>query len=269
MNMMPSRPKSAITSIYTMVTPVLVLSFILAGCAGFGGGASSSKAKEDENIIESAMLKAAVEAEQQNNFDAAAGYYARLLRLKPDDIETAVLLGRNLRYSGSANKAADVFSELSKSNPDNTTIKLEHAKALIALGEFGAALPLLNSVIISDGNNWQAFSALGITYDSLGNYKMAEKSFSTALSVSPNNPVVMNNMAMSLAQAGRIKEAISTLEKAAALNRASPHIRQNLALLYGINGDREKAKTLASMDLDPKEVETNTSFYRRFEGAGQ
>ncbi|MCK4938925.1 MAG: tetratricopeptide repeat protein, partial [Rhodospirillaceae bacterium] len=99
--------------------------------------------------------------------------------------------------------------------------------------------------------------------------KMAEKSFSAALAVSPNNPVIMNNMAMSLAQAGRIKEAISMLEKAAVLNRASPHIRQNLALLYGISGDREKAKTLSSMDLDPKEVETNTSFYRRFEGVNR
>ena len=265
--MIKRRPKSIITSICT----IAALGLVLAGCAS-SGGAGAGSSKEDAGAIEQAMLKAAHEAQQRNNFDAAAGYYSRLLRLKPDDVEVAVLLGRNLRYSGNAKQAADVLSGLSKNNPDNTAIKLEHAKALIALGDFGSALSLLNEITISNGaggNNWQAFSALGITYDSLGNYKMAEKSFSAALEISPNNPVIMNNMAMSLAQSGRIKEAISTLEKAAVLNRNSPHIRQNLALLYGISGDREKAKTLASMDLDPKEVETNASFYRRFEGGSR
>jgi len=56
------------------------------------------------------------------------------------------------------------------------------------------------------------------------------------------------------------------LEKAAGINRTNMHVRQNLALLYAINGDVDRARALASMDLGLSDLETNLSFYRRFEG---
>lgn len=256
-------PKSTITGIGA----ILLLVAAMSGCAQTSELTTKPNMVGEESAIEQAMFRAAEEAEQKNNFESAVGHYARLQRLKPDDMDIALLLSRNLRYSGNAAKAADILSGLLQAHPDNPVIELEYAKALIASGKSSDALSVLGKLTNTDSGNWQAYSALGIAYDSLGKYKMAEESFSSAMIASPNNPVIMNNMAMSLAQAGRIGEAISTLEKAAILNRNSPHIRQNLALLYGINGDQEKAKSLAAMDLDPKEVETNTSFFRRFEGA--
>ena len=248
------------------VGSVFLLAAVLGGCAASG---NSGDAKQDEVVIESALLRAASDAEKKNNFEAAVGYYSRLLQTKPHDREITIALARNLRYVGQSASAADVLSELSKRQPDDEEIMLEHAKALIASGGYNQALALLGGIINANRNNWQAFSAQGIAYDSLKNYKMAEKSFLEALAISPDNPVVLNNLAMSLAQAGRIKKAISTLEQAALINRGSPQIRQNLALLYGISGDKEKAKSLAVMDLDQKEVETNASFYQRFDGAVQ
>ena len=245
---------------------IFLLAVFLGGCAASG---NSSTTKQDEIVIESALLRAASDAEKRNNFDAAVGYYSRLLQAKPYDRDITIGLARNLRYVGQSASAADVLLELSRRQPDDEEIMLERAKALIASGGHNQALALLGDVISMNRNNWQAFSARGIAYDSLKNYKMAEKSFLEALAISPDNPAVLNNLAMSLAQAGRIKKAIATLERAALINRGSPQIRQNLALLYGISGDKEKAKSLAVMDLDQKEVETNASFYQRFDGAIQ
>lgn len=244
---------------------VLLLIASLGGCAGFG----QKSVNQDDDTIASALLEAAIDAEKKNNFDAAAGHYSRLLQKNPDNYDIATALARNLRYGGNASSAVNLLSEISKRNPENVEINMEYAKSLIASGGYSDALVVLGNIIKFDSGNWRALSAQGIAYDSLGNHMMAEKSFSEALLISPDNPVVMNNLAMSLAQAGNLKKAISTLEMAATINRASQQIRQNLALLYGINGDEEKAKSLAVMDLDPKEVDTNISFYHRFDGVNR
>jgi len=128
-------------------------------------------------------------------------------------------------------------------------------------------LVALHDVSAVMGDNWQVHSAIGVTNDALGQFSQAIIAYNTALRLSPNNVVVMNNMAMSQAMSGQLRTAIATLERAADINRSNPHVRQNLALLYAVNGEVDKARALSAMDLGTANMENNLSFYRRFEGA--
>jgi len=110
--------------------------------------------------------------------------------------------------------------------------------------------------------SWEAHSTLGVVHDYQGRHADALKAYEAALKVSPNNPAVLNNLALSLAVSGDLSAAIATLEKANDQPKASPQVRQNLALLLAIKGDAAAAERFARKDLPPEVVRNNLRFFR-------
>ena len=113
----------------------------------------------------------------------------------------------------------------------------------------------LVKVIERTPERWEAHSALGIIFDRAGSYENAQTAYKRALELSPDNIDVLNNLALSLAQAGQISQAIKILEEIIQDKSAGPQSRQNLALLYGLIGKFEKFRTLSQTDL-PKDLVT-------------
>lgn len=219
------------------------------------------------DTTESTLLSAGREAEAGNKYDVAANAYGRLYERRPENAEILTAFIRTMRYSGNAADVVGYVEARTQHLIGNASVKFEYAKALLAAGQKHKALASLYEVSATMGDNWQVYSAIGVTNDALGEFHQAISAYETALRLSPNNVVVMNNMAMSQAMSGQLGTAIATLEHAAEINRTNTHVRQNLALLYAVNGEVDKARTLSAMDLENADIETNLSFYRRFEGA--
>lgn len=249
-----------------VVGGVLVL---LTGCQTTSLSKSETEDPYQQSGVQVTMLQAGREAEGASKYETAAGIYGRLYESRPEDGGVLTAFIRNMRYSGRAKEIVGYVENQTPQMLTDQNVKFEYAKALLAAGRKAESLTVLNELRTQMPDQWRLFSAIGIAADSLEKYDEAMVAYRTALQLSPNNEVVLNNMAMSEASAGHLLEAIDTLEKAAGINRKNPHIRQNLALLYAINGDVARAQTLAEMDLDVSDVETNLSFYRRFEGAVQ
>ncbi|MEG3617954.1 tetratricopeptide repeat protein [Magnetovibrio sp. PR-2] len=241
------------------------LLFVLAACQTTG----AAKPKDEPmDGVQQTLFQSAREAEMTNKYDLAASAYARLMEHRSQDPEILASLLRNLRYSGYANQGLDYLrTNVDASLLTDPEVRFEKGKALLAAGQHLDALDELAALRNEAPNDWRVHSALGITFDSLERFNEALDSYQAALRLSPNNEVVMNNMAMSYAMVGRLRDGIDLLERAAVVNRSNTQIRQNLALLYAINGNMDRAKALAAMDLDKGELETNLTFYRRFEGS--
>lgn len=218
------------------------------------------------DVVQQALFESAREAEKTNNYEQAAAVYGRLYDHRQNDPKVLAAFIRNMRYSGHALDITRFIEDGPQHMLDNSHVKFEFAKALLAAGRKDAALQKLSEVAREMPNNWQVYSATGITLDALEQYSQALQAYGRALQLSPNNAVVLNNMAMSLAMSGKLAQATKTLERAAGIDRKHPHIRQNLALLYAIDGKLDRARALSAMDLDLGDVDTNLSFYRRFEG---
>jgi Flp pilus assembly protein TadD len=73
---------------------------------------------------------------------------------------------------------------------------------------------------------------------------------------------VQNNLGMSYALQGNLTQAEKTLRTALAQPNSAtePHVRQNLALVVGLQGRFDEAKQIASADLPPDQVETNMAY---------
>jgi Flp pilus assembly protein TadD len=69
-----------------------------------------------------------------------------------------------------------------------------------------------------------------------------------------------NNLALSLAVTGQFDEAIALLTPLARSSAATPRIRENLALIYGLMGDADRATLLSRSDLDDSSIRANLEF---------
>ena len=89
----------------------------------------------------------------------------------------------------------------------------------------------------------------------------ARHAYRDGLALSPNNLQLNNNLGLSLALGGDFAQAIPLLEKTAKDPAATPRMRQNLALAYGLSGDDKRAAEVAKLDLDPAKVQENLGYY--------
>jgi Flp pilus assembly protein TadD len=70
-----------------------------------------------------------------------------------------------------------------------------------------------------------------------------------------------NDLALSLALTQQYDAALETILPVARLASATPQIRQNLALIYGLKGDSDTADALSLIDLDRIETSSNMKLF--------
>lgn len=237
----------------------LSASLLLSGCLSV---LSDEKPSPKEINV---LPEAARSAEQRGQYGAAAKFYRKMYLEGSGELSVLLGYARNLRYAGATSEAVTLLEDAEDKYEASPDFMLEVGKARLAAGHGDAAVLTLLRAAKLDGKNWEVHSALGIGYDMLKEYGRAGRAYRRALSLSPANPTVLNNKAMSLAQNGKIDEAIQVLESVPNLTRAKAHIRQNLALFYGIKGNFKKAESYAKLDLDDAKVKKNMAYFRQFQ----
>ena len=237
----------------------------LAACLVLAlAGGCASEARDESKVLFGFLNKAAVSSELSGDHVSAVNHYQNLLDRQPDNKEILLGLARNLRYTGGGRTAVEIMKSYAVKYSDDPAFLIEFGKAKLSVSEAQGAIQYLKKAIEKGGDDWEAYSALGIGYDLQQSYGEAWEAYEKALALSGNNPAVINNMALSAALNGKLPLAISVLEDAPLEARRHPQVRLNLALFYGIKGDLKKAEALAKMDLDEKALRNNLAIYNRF-----
>ncbi len=96
---------------------------------------------------------------------------------------------------------------------------------------------------------------------------MAQDAYQQALILSPENPSILNNLALSLAISGRLPEGLAMLKDLVRRPGVSPQVRQNLALLHALTGNEAAAEELGKEDLSEEDVRQNLKYYQSFTGS--
>ena len=194
---------------------------------------SRTATTSEETAILNALEESAAAAEQQYRYETAAAHYRRLLELDPKSVPAVLGLARNLRYSGSSKNAVLLLKDALSSKEDSL-LRVELVKTQIASGLLKDAQEGLLFLKAREEAGWELHALQGVLYDHLGHFEPAQQSYRAALELSPKNISVLNNLSMSLAQAGKLDEAISLLGELSNSAYLNPQVRQNLALLYGL-----------------------------------
>jgi Flp pilus assembly protein TadD len=152
--------------------------------------------------------------------------------------------------------------------PDHAEALLELARGHIARGRaFDAIAPLRRASALAP-RDWRPVSLLGVAYEQTERAAEARTIWEQALTLSPENPGVLANLALSWAAAGDLPRAEGLLRRAVARPDATLRVRQNLVLVLGLQGKMTEAERLLREDLPPEMVAANLNWLRSAAAAG-
>lgn len=184
-------------------------------------------------------------------------------RTNPKDPETAIRYAQALRATGQRTQAVAVLEQASIQNPQNRALLGAYGRALADVGNHVQALDVLGRAHSPDDPDWRILSAQGAVLDQVGRHEEAQRYYASALKIVPDEPSVLSNLGLSYAFSKDLVKAESTLRKATARNATDPRVRQNLALVLGLQGRFSEAEEIARRDLSGEEASANVAYLRQ------
>ena len=229
----------------------LVASLLVGGCSTMPGSSP-----ETTGSIASASH---TESDWRNEMSVWGPRY----KANPRDPEAAMRYAQALRAIGQRSQAAAVLEQTAIHNPRNRALLGAYGRALADNGNFNEALDVLNRAHTPDQPDWRILSVQGAVLDQVGRHQDAQRHYSSALRLMPDEPSVLSNLGLSYALSKNLPQAEATLRRAAAQPGAEPKVRQNLALVVGLQGRFQEAETIARGDLSPNEAAVSVAYLRR------
>jgi Flp pilus assembly protein TadD len=189
--------------------------------------------------------------------------------IDPTDPVAGVKAAQALRELGRFDQAAEMASRVLVIQPANVDAMLELGRAHIARGQAFYGIAALEGARDARPSDWRPWSLLGAAYEQVRRPDVARTAWAQALVLSPDNPDVLSNMAMSAMTRGDTAGAEPLLRRAVAQPGASLKVRLNLAMVLGLTGNLAEAEQMLRRDLPPEAADRNLSWLReRAGGAG-
>jgi Flp pilus assembly protein TadD len=188
--------------------------------------------------------------------------YGQQYRANPSDPEVAARYAQALRATGQRAQAVAILEQAAMANPRNKVLLGEYGRALAEAGQYEQALEVLDRAHTPENPDWHILSAQGAVLDQMGRHEEAQRHYLTALKIVPDEPTVLSNLGLSYALSKDLKNAEATLRRAAAHLPVDPRVRQNLALVVGLQGRFDEAEAIARADLPPEEAAANVAYLK-------
>ncbi|HWC91703.1 MAG TPA: tetratricopeptide repeat protein [Pseudolabrys sp.] len=189
--------------------------------------------------------------------------YGNRYRANPSDAKAAIAYAKALRATDQRAQAVAVLQQASIRNPHDTAVLGAYGRALADAGQYTEALDALSRAHSPDNPDWRILNAQGAVLDEMGRHAEAQRHYATVLKMVPNEPSVLSNLGLSYALDKKLPQAEATLRQAAALAHAGPKVRQNLALVVGLQGRFAEAEKIAGADLPPDQAAANVNYLRQ------
>jgi Flp pilus assembly protein TadD len=149
-----------------------------------------------------------------------------------NDVDGNLRQAKLLRLAGEYDQAITVLSQLMLVASDNPQVVAEYGKALAQKGRAEDATQFLSRAIELSPNDWTLYSALGVSYDQIGDQDKARTAYEHALALKPDEAGVLNNYALSRMLAKDPQGAKILITKAQANSPPDDKkIAQNVAMI--------------------------------------
>ena len=216
----------------------------------------------------SPSLRFARAARDAGDLAAAIRLYRTLAGEKSVAPEVRAEFGEVLLRASQPDDAIDQFSQVPPGSSAHLAALIGLIKAHLALDEPAKAIAAADSALAAAPHDERVLVDRGVALDSLGRHEETQASYRAVLAASPRHVAARNDLALSLAVNGQYDAAIELLTPLARSSEATPKIRENLALVYGLKGDPQRAASLSRADLDDSAIEANLSFIAAVRGGG-
>ena len=235
----------------------------LIGLLSLGGCVSSDVQRHD---FKADPMSSAEQARQNGDIATAVRQYREVIREDSRNKEAYIKLGYALLDGNYTNEAYKTFKEAEEKFGKCGDSHRGMGAVLLVMDRPEEAIQQYNHALDLDPQDARAINGQGIGYELLGHTKKAQAAYRAAMELDPSNSKFENNYALSLTLDGQGHEGVHIFERLARSPNATPRVRQNLALAYGLSGDMSKARQVGRMDLSDAMVKTNLNYIRAIKG---
>jgi Flp pilus assembly protein TadD len=236
----------------------LTASLMLGACAQMGG---------EEGGLFAALTPESAEQEAKNaapsDPQAATDYWGKLYSKNPRDLEAALAYAQNLKVIGKKREALAVLQQASLIHGTNRKLAADYGRLALELDQISVAKKLLEVADDPGNPDWRIVLARGTALAKEGSYREAIEFYERAQALNPGHPSVLNNLALAYTMSGEPERGEQLLRQASVTGTENAKVRQNLALVLGLQGKYDEATQVASTDLAPADAQANTAMLRK------
>lgn len=211
------------------------------------------------------LLSDARKAYDNGEFKTAEEKYETLARSDRNNPIYYVGMGDARRRQGNYDKAIEAYKDALALDNKNADAIEGIGLTRLEQGKVKEAIESFMKVLEVDAVRWKSLNALGVAYDLSDKHELAMEYYESALALSNDSPVVMNNMGLGHAFLGEYDDAIRVLNRAVSRFGASESKQKmaemNLALVYGLAGRTSEAESILRKYLTEAQVYNNLGIY--------
>ncbi len=198
-----------------------------------------------------------------NDLQTATAYWGKKFTEHPRNLESALNFSMNLKAMGRKKQALAVLQRASMFHSKDQKLVSEYGRLALDLGQVKVAEKVLAMLDNSVEPDWRVISARGTVLAKQGKYAQAIPFYERALRHKKDHPSLLSNLALAHAMNGEAELAERLLRQAADLGGSAPKVRQNLALVLGLQGKYDEATQISSRDLSRDRANADTQLIRR------
>lgn len=237
----------------------LTASLLLGACAQVGGDDSGGLFSAlTPDTSQPAASQAASATPQE-----ATEYWGKKYSENPRDLDAALAYAQNLKVTGRKREALAILQQASLIHGADKRLAADYGRLALDLDQIGVAKKLLEVADDPTAPNWRIILARGTALAKEGSYREAISFYERANALNPGHPSVLNNLALAYTMSGEPERGETLLRQATSAGADNAKVRQNLALVLGLQGKYDEATQMASVDLAPGEAQANTALLRK------
>lgn len=236
-----------------MVLASAAACWLLAGCV-----ASQDAAQQRAPVNAEARLRVAAAAEASGDRDMAVSMYNAAAAEAPDSAAIQLRCAEGLARNGKVDDADALLMRRLKATPHDPDV-LETLGALQVLaGQASQAVQTLGQVLAARPDDVKALTNKAIALDVMQLHAEAQGLYRRALMLSPGDPAISNDLALSLMLSGQPEEARRVLSPFRDVEGLPERMRINLGILDAAGGHAEEAQELLGSHIDAASLATLT-----------
>lgn len=262
----------SVVSASTRVASARALFFTVSAALMLGACAGTDDGSSPTSLLGAPVGGASVASAEPNakpdtrtELEKATEYWAKKYREKPTDKVAGVSYAKNLRALGEKRQALAVLQQMSMFHASDKEVASEYGRLALEFEQIGIARQMLALADDPGNPDWRVISARGTVLAKEGKFAEATPLYERALALAPDEPAVLNNLALAYAMGGEADKAEDLLRKIEVTGQAAnPKIRQNLAIVLGLQGKFDESKAVAATSIGKEGAQANANLLRQF-----
>lgn len=240
---------------------VALASLSLGACAGLGEFTPDVLANNPPPAAADATAKTV--AATGDELQKATEYWGKEYSQKPQDLNAALNFAKNLKAMGQKTQAIAVLQQASVYHGANKQLASEYGRLALELDQVSIAQQMLALADDPVAPDWRVISARGTAMAKQGKYQEAIPFYERAMTLAPDKPSIMNNLALAFTMNGEAAKAEDLLRRAGSAGPENAKVKQNLALVLGLQGKYDEATKVASQAIPADKAASNTALVRQ------